>query len=84
MYYQIKMHHIIPDISNPVNLQQYIGNRDGFKRVGIKRFTYSWGWHNFNNDVLQKKDESSVRIQLGYYSFQQLADIFRNYKISLR
>ena len=30
------MHHIISDISNPVNLQQYIDNRDGFKRVGLK------------------------------------------------
>ena len=35
------MHHIISDISNPVNLQQYIDNRDGFKRVGLKSFTYS-------------------------------------------
>ena len=30
------MHHITSDISNPVNLQQYIDNRDGFKRVGLK------------------------------------------------
>ena len=30
------MHLIISDISNPVNLQQYIDNRDGFKRVGLK------------------------------------------------
>ena len=49
------MHHIISDISNPVNLQQYIDNRDGFKRVGLKSFTYCWGWHNIHNEVLQKK-----------------------------
>ena len=77
------MHHIISDISNPVNLQQYIDNRDGFKRVGLKSFTYCWGWHNIHNEVLQKDGESPVRIQPGYYSFQQLADIFRSHKISM-
>ena len=29
------MHHIISDISNPVNLQQYIDNRDGCNRVEL-------------------------------------------------
>ena len=77
------MHHIISDISNPVNLQQYIDNRDGFKRVGLKSFTYCWGWHNIHNEVLQKDGESPVRIQPGYYSFQQLADIFHSHKISM-
>ena len=52
LYYQIKMHHIISDISNPVNLQQYIDNRDGFKRVGLKSFTYCWGWYNIHDEVL--------------------------------
>ena len=33
------MHHIISDISNPVNLEQYMDNRNGFKRVGLKGFT---------------------------------------------
>ena len=77
------MHHIISDISNPVNLQKYIDNRDGFKRVGLKSFTYCWGWHNIHNEVFQKDGESSVRIQPGYYSFQQLADIFHSHKISM-
>ena len=77
------MHHIISDISNPVNLQQYIDNREGFKRVGFKSFTYCWGWHNIHNEVLQKPGKSPVRIQHGYYSFQQLADIFRSHKISI-
>ena len=31
----------------------------------------------------QKQGESLVRIQPRYYSFQQLADIFRSYKISM-
>ena len=63
------MHHIISDISNLVNLQKYIDNRDGFKRVGLKKFTYCWGWHNIYNEVLKKQGESPVRIQPGYYSF---------------
>ena len=77
------MHHIISDISNPVNLQQYIDNRDGFKRVGLKSFTYHWGWYHIHNEVLQKEGESPVRIQPGYYSFQQLANIFCSQKISM-
>ena len=77
------MHYIISDIGNPVNLQQYIDNRDGSKRVGLKSFTYCWGLYNIHNEVLQKEGESPVRIQPGYYSFQQLADIFRSQKISM-
>ena len=78
-----KIHLIISDISNPVNLQQYIDNRDGFKRVGLKSLTYCLGWHNIHNEVLQKDDEFLVRIPSGYYSFQQLADIFRRHKINM-
>ena len=33
--------------------------------------------------MLQKDGESPVRIQPGYYSFQQLADIFHSHKISM-
>ena len=64
------MHHKISDISNSVNLKQYIDNIDGFKRVGLKDFTYCWGWHNIHNKELQKQGEASVRIQPGYYSFR--------------
>ena len=78
-----KKHHIISDISNPVNLQQHIDNRDGFKRVVFKSFKNCWGWHNIHNEVPQKQGESPVRIQPGYYSFQQLADIFHSHKISM-
>ena len=77
------MHYIISDTSNHVNLQQYIDNRDGFKRVRLKRFTHCWDWHNIHNEMLQKQCESPVHIQPGYYSFQQLADIFRRHKISM-
>ena len=77
------MHHIISDISNPVNLRQYIDNRDGCKRVGLNSFTYCWGWYNIHNEVIQKQGESPVRIPPGYYSFQQLADIFRDHIISM-
>ena len=77
------MHHINSDISNRVNLQQYIDNRDGLKRVGLKSFTYCWGWHNIHKEVFQKLGESPVRIQPWYYSFQQVADIPRSHKISM-
>ena len=61
------MHHIISDISNPVNLQQYTDNRDGFNQVGLKSFTYCWGWYNIHNKVLQKEGESPARIQPGLF-----------------
>lgn len=77
------MYHTISDISKPVDLQQYIDNRNGYKRVGLKSFTYSWGWHNLKNEVIQKQGESPVRIKPGYYSFQQLADIFRIHKVDV-
>ena len=75
--------HIISDISNSVNLQHYIDNSYGFKRVGLKSLTYCWGWHNIHNEVLQKEGEFPVRIQPWYYSFQQLEDIFRSQKICM-
>ena len=71
------MHRIISDISNPVNLQQLTDNRDGVQRVGLKSFTYCWGWHNIHNEVFQKQGES------GYYSFEQLADLFLDHKFSM-
>ena len=77
------MYHIISDIKNPINLKQYIDNRDGFKRAGLKSFTSCLGWHNIHNEALQKQGESPVHIQPGYYSFQLLADIFRSHKISM-
>ena len=83
LYYQIKMHHIISDISNPVNWQQYIYNRDGIKRIGLKSLSYCWGWHNIHNEVLQKQGECPVCIQPGYYSFRQLAELYRDHKISM-
>ncbi|MEW8513380.1 MAG: hypothetical protein AB2608_21300, partial [Candidatus Thiodiazotropha sp.] len=64
-------------------MQQYIDNRDGFRRVGLKSLTYCLGWYNIHNEVLQKQGEAPVRIQPGYYSFQQLADIFHSQKISM-
>ena len=33
--------------------------------------------------MFQKQGELSVRIKPGYYSFQQLADLFRDHKISM-
>ena len=81
--YQIKMHYINSDISTPVNLQQNTDNRDRLKRVRLKTFTYFWGRHDIHNETLQRQGESLVRTQPGYYSFQQLADLFGDYKTSM-
>ena len=33
-----KMYHTISDIDKTINLQQYIDNRDGDKRIGLKMY----------------------------------------------
>ena len=77
------MYHTISNIDNTINLQQYIDNRDGNKRVGLKSFTYALGWYNLISEYFQKTGQSSHRIQDGYYSFQQIADIFQSNNITL-
>ena len=77
------MFHIISDVYNPIILQQYIDNRDGNKCIGLKSFTYTLGWYNIENEVIQKKGDEQHKIEPGYYSFQQISDIFHGLKISL-
>ena len=77
------MYHTISNINNTVNLQQYIDNREGKKQVGLKSFTYALGWYNVVNEYVQKTGERPHRIEDGYYSFQQIADIFSSLNISL-
>lgn len=77
------MHQIISNIDEAVPLHQYIDNREGCKRVGLKCFTYTMGWYNINNQVIQIKRERPHIIPNGYYSFQQLADIFDDHGITL-
>lgn len=77
------MHHIISNINNPINLQQYIDNRDGCKQVGLKSFTYTQGWYNIGNEIVQMTGDRPFHIEPGFYSFQQISDIFQSLKIIL-
>ena len=77
------MYHTISNINNTVNLQQYIDNREGNKRVGLKSFTYTLGWYNVVDEYVQKTGQRPHRIEDGYYSFQQIADILSTLNISL-
>ena len=77
------MYHTISNINNTVNLQQYIDNREGNKQVGLKSFTYALGWYNVVDEYVQKTRERPHRIEDGYYSFQQIADIFSSLNITL-
>ena len=77
------MHHIISNIDKTINLQQYIDNRDGDKRIGLKCITYGVGWYNVIDEYLQKTGERPHKIADGYYSFQQIADVFQGKNITL-
>ena len=74
----------ISNIENTINLQQYIDNRDGCKRVGLKSFTYTLGWYNINDESIKINGGKPIQIPPGYYSFQQLVNVFERNKISLR
>ena len=74
----------ISNIENTINLQQYIDNRDGCKRVGLKSFTYTLGWYNINDESIKINGGKPIQLPPGYYSFQQLVNVFERYKISLR
>ena len=77
------MHHIISDIDKTINLQQYIDNRDGDKRIGLKSITYCVGWYNVIDEYFQKTGDRPIKLVDGYYSFLQIADVFRPRNITL-
>lgn len=77
------MYHTISNIDKTINLQQYIDNRDGNKRFGLKSITYGVGWYNVVDEYLQKTGERPHKIIDGYYSFQQIADLFQSNNITL-
>jgi hypothetical protein len=62
------MYHTISNIDNTINLQQYIDNRDGNKRVGLKSFSYALGWYNVVNEYVQKTKERPYHIQCYQYT----------------
>jgi hypothetical protein len=77
------MYQIISDIDKPINLQRCIDNREGNKKVGLKSFTYTIGWHNLIDEHFQKGTDKSIRLSPGFYSFQQISDKFQEHGISL-
>ena len=46
-------------------------------------FTYTLGWYNVIDEHIQKEKERPSRIEPGYYSFQQLADVFQEKGVTL-
>lgn len=77
------MHHTISNINKIINLQQYIDNREGNKRIGLKSLTYGLGWYNLIEQYIQKTGDRPINILNGYYSFQQIAHIFQSHNITL-
>lgn len=76
------MHYTISNIEKTTHLQKYIDNKNGNKRIGLKSFTYAIGWYNLVNEYIQKGARPD-RITDGYYSYQQIADIFQSTNITL-
>ena len=77
------MHHTISNIDKAIDLQQYIDNRNGNKRVGLKSLSYCMGWYNVIDQYIQKTGSRPYRIPDGYYSFQQLVDVFHSLNITI-
>lgn len=77
------MYQTISNIDRVVDLQQYIDNRDGNKRIGLRSFTYCVGWYNVIDEYIQKTGERPHRLPDGYYSFHQIADVFQSMNITL-
>ena len=77
------MYQTISNIDRVINLQQYVDNRDGNKRIGLKSLTYCLGWYNIIDEFIQKTGDRPHRIPDGYYSFQQIADVFQSMNITL-
>ena len=47
------MYHTISNINKTINLQQYIDNKCGSKRIGLKGFfTYIIGWYNLIDEYI--------------------------------
>ena len=77
------MYHIISDVNTSVDLQQYIDNRNGNKKIGLRNITYTLGWYNIEHETIKIDKERPYEIASGYYSFQQLVDIFQSQGVTL-
>lgn len=77
------MYHTISNINKTINLQQYIDNKSGIKRIGLKSFTYTIGWYNLVDEFIQKGADTPVRFASGFYSFQQVSEKFDGIHLSV-
>lgn len=77
------MYHTISNIDKTINLQQYIDNRDGCKRVGLKSLTYTLGWYNLEYATVQVVNGQLYKVPSGYYSFDQLSEWLESARITL-
>ena len=81
------MYHTISDINKTIHLQQYIDNKCGTKKIGLKSFTYTIGWYNLVDDYIQKETDrpstKGIRLTPGLYSYQQVSEKFQELDISL-
>lgn len=75
------MCHIISNLNNAINLPQYIDNRDGKLKVGLKSFTYCVEWYNIENVKIHinKSSRAPVTLAPGLYSFDELATLLSPY-----
>lgn len=77
------MYHTISNINKTINLQQYIDNKCGIKRIGLKSFTYTIGWYNLVDEYIQKGTDKPIRLASGFYSFQQVSEKFHGIHLTV-
>ena len=78
------MFHTISNVQRgeAVPLQEYIDNRDGDLRVGLRSITYSVGWFNIPSGESFSWEEDgnpiqSAEVSPGLYSWAQLVDLLK-------
>ena len=71
-----------------VGLQQYIDNRDGDLKVGLRSITYTVGWYNVHDkesfswrSSKNSTNNNTTEIPPGLYSFTQLKNVIEARKI---
>lgn len=77
------MYQTITNINKTINLQKYIDNRNGNKRIGLKSIRYNMDWYNIYNGTIRLDGKDPIKLKRGYYSFQQLADELQKENIVL-
>jgi hypothetical protein len=81
------MYHTISDINKTINLQQYIDNKCGNKKIGLKSFTYTIGWYNLIDGNIEIKTSPrkpvSHKITDGFYSLQDITEKLKTFNIEL-